>query len=126
MDRMSRVNFGGGPLIVIPIEIAHYWRGCETCMPLTGDPVTIWETLRRKNSVSDHLFGAARPSQPITSFAGFLKRDGVLADLVGPTLPGLRFLNFRADRCSGPNTVPRQGPRGVVASFAFLAKPHDV
>ena len=27
MDRITWVNSGGGPLIVIPVEVAHLWRG---------------------------------------------------------------------------------------------------
>lgn len=59
--KLKWVNSGGGPLIVIPVEIAHYWRGCETGMPLTGDRATIWETVRmntdygRACGVDDYL-----------------------------------------------------------------------
>lgn len=47
-EKLIWVNSDGGPLIVIPVEIAHYWRGCETGMPLTGDPETNRETIQAK------------------------------------------------------------------------------
>ena len=49
MDSIEWVGTGGGPLIVIPAEIAHHWRGDEAIWPPTGDLSLIWETVR-KNS----------------------------------------------------------------------------
>ena len=47
MGPITWVNSGGGPLIVISVEIANHWRGDETIWPPTGDFGTIWEAVRR-------------------------------------------------------------------------------
>ena len=49
MGTISWVGSGGGPLIVVPSEIAHHWRGVETTRPPTGDLDSIWEDVRSKD-----------------------------------------------------------------------------
>jgi hypothetical protein len=48
LDAIKWVSTGGGPLIMIPVEIAHYWRGCSSSnsWPDTADPLKIWEAMR--------------------------------------------------------------------------------
>ena len=45
MDRITWVNSGGGPLIVIPVEIAHLWRGDGGLGLPVGDLSMVWETV---------------------------------------------------------------------------------
>ena len=47
MDTIKWVSTGGGPLIVIPVEIAAYWRGCEGIGAAEGDLFSIRETMRK-------------------------------------------------------------------------------
>lgn len=54
MGPIKWVSTGGSPLIVIPVEIAHDWRGTETNRPLTEDVYTVWEAIR-----ADSDFGRA-------------------------------------------------------------------
>jgi hypothetical protein len=60
-DKPRWVVSGGGPLIVVPSEIAHHWRGDETTWPPTGDLDSIWEAVRsnsdygRACGVDDYL-----------------------------------------------------------------------
>lgn len=47
MDRMTWVNSGGGPLIVIPSEVAHHWRGDGKLGLHNGDLSMVWDTVRK-------------------------------------------------------------------------------
>ena len=47
MDRITWVESGGGPLIVIPVEIAHLWRGDGGLGLPDGDLSMVWETVRK-------------------------------------------------------------------------------
>jgi hypothetical protein len=47
MDPIKWVGSGGGPLVVVPFEVAHHWRGDEATWPPTGSLETIWETVRK-------------------------------------------------------------------------------
>jgi hypothetical protein len=55
-DKLKWVATGGGPLILVSVEVAHRWRGDETIWPPTGDLETIWEAVRR-NSDHGRAFG---------------------------------------------------------------------
>jgi hypothetical protein len=46
MDSIKWVSTGGSPLIVIPVESAHHWRGTETTCPSTDDAHSTWEAIR--------------------------------------------------------------------------------
>ena len=70
--------------------------------------------------------GYEQQPQPLACLAGHLEGDRELAQQIGPTLTGLRFFDIRTDRRFRPKNQPRQRPRGVVASRALLAKPHDL
>ena len=48
-DKLKWVATGGGPLIVVPVEIAHHWRGDEMIWPPTGNLETIWEAVRKSS-----------------------------------------------------------------------------
>jgi Immunity protein 21 len=52
MEPITWVNSLGGPLIVIPAEIAHHWRGIETTLPATGDPATIRDAVLKSSDYS--------------------------------------------------------------------------
>ena len=49
MHEMQWVQSGGGPLIVIPVEIAQLWRGDGSLVIPNGDLSVVWET------VPDHM-----------------------------------------------------------------------
>jgi Immunity protein 21 len=61
MHEMQWVQSGGGPLIVIPVEIAHLWRGIGGLGLPNGDLSMVWETVRdhtdygRACGVDDYL-----------------------------------------------------------------------
>jgi hypothetical protein len=61
MDPIKWVSTGGGPLIVIPVEIAHHWRGDGGLGLPDGDLSMVWETVRdhtdygRACGVDDYL-----------------------------------------------------------------------
>ena len=61
MDTIQWVGTGGGPLLVVPVEVAHHWRGDEATWPPTGDVDTIWEAVRKDSDdgracgVADYL-----------------------------------------------------------------------
>lgn len=46
MGPIRWVASGGGPLIVVPVEVARHWRGDEAIWPLTGGLGMIWEAVR--------------------------------------------------------------------------------
>jgi hypothetical protein len=46
VNEMQWVQSGGGPLIVIPVEIAHHWRGDGGLGLPDGDLSIVWETVR--------------------------------------------------------------------------------
>ena len=47
MGSINWVASAGGPLIVVPVEIAHHWRGDEVAWPLSGGLEMIWAAVRR-------------------------------------------------------------------------------
>ena len=47
MDRTTWVNSGGGPLIVISVEVAHHWRGDGGLGLPDGDLSMVWDTVRK-------------------------------------------------------------------------------
>jgi hypothetical protein len=61
MNPIMWVSTGGGPLIVIPVEIAHHWWGVSNSWPDTGYLLKNWEAIRwhtdygRACGVDDYL-----------------------------------------------------------------------
>ena len=47
-DKLKLVNSGGGPLIVVSVEIAHHWRGDGGLGLPNGDLSMVWETVRKQ------------------------------------------------------------------------------
>ena len=57
--------------------------------------------------------GGDDQAQPVVGLAGLFERDRVLAREVGPALPRLGLLDVRADRCPGPQQLPREDAAGA-------------
>lgn len=61
MTQMTWVESGGGPLVVVPVEVAHLWRGDGGLGLPDGDLSMVWETVRkhtdygRASGVDDYL-----------------------------------------------------------------------
>jgi Immunity protein 21 len=61
MHELQWVQSGGGPLIVIPVEIAHHWRGDGGLGLPNGDLSMVWDKVRdhtdygRACGVEDYL-----------------------------------------------------------------------
>jgi hypothetical protein len=48
MDPINWVSTGGGPLVVIPVEIAHLWRGDGGLGLPNGDLSLVWEAVKTR------------------------------------------------------------------------------
>ena len=48
MDPIKWVSTNGGPLVIIPVEIAHLWRGDGGLGLPNGDLSLVWETVKTR------------------------------------------------------------------------------